>query len=175
MHLRTHRKVTHTQKTQDYMRVHLLFDDGLCPTMAHMLLSNPVSFVALSIDAVEGGPYSCERAVTVVRSEVLVPAPVVVSDQGVAPVDVHRPLADLALRALTAVVPLAVVHPVGLDAAYSADTRCLPLGLCNCVGPVCRYIFPESTASSQGVAVSPSLPLLWEGGHEPDDCSSGLV
>ena len=136
-----------------------------------MSLSNPVSFFALSIDTVEGGPCSCERAVAVVLSEVLVPAPVVVS----APVDVHRPLADLALRALTAVVLLAVVHPVGLDAVYSADTRCPPLGLCNCVGPVCRYIFPESTASSQEVAVSQSLPLLWEGGHEPDDCKSGLV
>ena len=32
--------------------------------------------------------------------------------------------------------------------------------LCNCVGPpVCRYIFPESTASSQEVAVPQSLPL----------------
>ena len=86
-----------------------------------MSLSNPVSFIALSIDAVEGGPCSCERAVAVVRSEVLVPAPVVVSDQGVAPVDVHRRPADFALRALTPVVPLAVVHPVALDAVYSAD------------------------------------------------------
>ena len=118
MHLSTQKSNTHThtQKTQDYTRVHLLFDDGLCPTMAHMSLSNLVSFVALSIDAVEGGPCSCERAVAVVRSEVLVPASVVVSDQGVAPVDVHRPPADLALRALralTAVVPLVVGGSTG--------------------------------------------------------------
>ena len=75
---------------------------GCVLLMAHMSLSNPVSFVALSIDAVEGGLCSCERAVPVVRSEVLVPAPVVVSDQGVAPVDIHSPLADLVMRGLTA-------------------------------------------------------------------------
>ena len=80
-------------------------------------------------------------------------------------------LADLVLRVLPDVF---ILHP-SLGGVCSADTRYIPLELCNFVGPLCQYISLTSTAFFQVVTVSYSLPLLWEEDHELGDCSSRIV
>ena len=135
--------------------------------------TNRVSFAVVLIDVFAEFYCACQQSV--VRSDFLVPAQLVVVNQESAEGDLQGPSATLAPRVLVAVALVSVVlHPL-LDGACSADTRFLPLGPCNFVGPLCRYMFPESTASPQEVAVSQSLPQLWEGDHEPGDYSSETV
>ena len=66
---------------------------------------------------------------------------------------VQNHLADSSLRVLPGVF---VLHPC-LGGVCSADTRYIPLELCNFVGPLCQYISLTCTAFSQVVAVSQSL------------------
>ena len=111
---------------------------------------------------------SKEWVVVVLWLVILLLAPVlVVVGQCLAQGEAQGPLAVLVPDPLAAEVQLVVAHPYGLGGVCFVDTRCLPLGSCNSAGLECLYMFQESIASPQEVAILPSPLPLGEEDHVP--------